>query len=194
MVHKWRSPLPGPSRLSQILANLRRAPRPGLPSLRALRLTLAQKNEHFGARHFLKEDLPRIRYANPRLDITVDKKPKTAEEAWSPELVLEFADGRVEKLNVDNLWSSDILQRVLDAAGGDSWTRWKDARAAQGLPALDPPEPRPPPPPPKAANPFRLRTREPKAKGAAAAEDDPFADTDVAKPDFSKTGAAVVLP
>jgi hypothetical protein len=40
--------------------------------------------------HFLKEDLPRIRYANPKIDIQVNKLVKMKEDAWQPELVLDF--------------------------------------------------------------------------------------------------------
>lgn len=40
--------------------------------------------------HFLKEDLPRIRYANPKIDIRVNKLVKTKDETWHPELVLDF--------------------------------------------------------------------------------------------------------
>ena len=41
-------------------------------------------------RHFLKEDLPRIRFANPNLDIQVQQAKKTAEEHWRPEIELEL--------------------------------------------------------------------------------------------------------
>jgi hypothetical protein len=40
--------------------------------------------------HFLKEDLPKIRYANPKIDIQVNKLVKIKEETWQPELVLDF--------------------------------------------------------------------------------------------------------
>ena len=43
-------PLPGPSRLSQILKNLNREPKPLLTGLKAINLSCATKNEHFGAR------------------------------------------------------------------------------------------------------------------------------------------------
>ena len=39
----------------------------------------------------MKEDLPRIRYANPAIDIFVDKKLKTKEETWDPEMVVELS-------------------------------------------------------------------------------------------------------
>lgn len=42
-------------------------------------------------RHFVKNDLPKIRYLNPRLDIEVDKPPKTREETWKPEMVVELS-------------------------------------------------------------------------------------------------------
>ncbi|KAI0317911.1 hypothetical protein OF83DRAFT_1118924 [Amylostereum chailletii] len=134
--------LPGPSRLSGIMANLTRAPRPHLVGLKTLKLTLAAKNDHFGARHFLKDDMPRIRYANPKLNIEVNKKPKTKEETWKPELVLEYNDGRTKTIDLHEQWSTDIFQRVMDAAGGTSWTRWKTEREAAGLPLLDAPTPR----------------------------------------------------
>jgi hypothetical protein len=31
-----------------------------------------------------------IRYANPKIDIQVNKLPKARDETWKPELVLEF--------------------------------------------------------------------------------------------------------
>lgn len=43
-------PLPGPSRLSQILQNLNKAPRATLVGVKSVTLTLAQRNDHFGAR------------------------------------------------------------------------------------------------------------------------------------------------
>ena len=39
----------------------------------------------------MQDDLPRIRYANPRMNIAVDKKYKTKEEMWKPELVVELS-------------------------------------------------------------------------------------------------------
>jgi len=122
-------PLPGPSRLSQILQKLNKAPQSTLVGVKGITLTLAQRNDHFGARHFLKEDLPRIRYANPKIDIQVNKLVKIKEETWQPELVLDFSDGRKQCFNLSNKWSSTIFQELMDTAGGVSWTRWKTERA-----------------------------------------------------------------
>ena len=41
--------------------------------------------------HFVKEDLPRIRYANPAIDIQVTKLLKTKEESWKPEMEVELS-------------------------------------------------------------------------------------------------------
>lgn len=43
-------------------------------------------------RHFVKEDLPRIRYANPDLNIKVTKLRKTPEERWDPEMQVELRE------------------------------------------------------------------------------------------------------
>ena len=41
-------------------------------------------------RHFVKDELPRIRYANPKMDIQVNKLPKTPQDNWKPELTVEL--------------------------------------------------------------------------------------------------------
>ncbi|KAI0641088.1 hypothetical protein C8Q79DRAFT_1003830 [Trametes meyenii] len=126
--------IPGPSRLSVILARLTQEPRPHLPNLKSLHLTYAYRNDHFGARHFVKEDLPRIRYANPTLDIRVDKKLKTKEEAWKPEMVVELKNGTTHKLDIDGKWSSTIFHDLMDLSAGSWWQKWKKERAAAGEP------------------------------------------------------------
>ncbi|CCM06487.1 uncharacterized protein FIBRA_08756 [Fibroporia radiculosa] len=131
--------IPGPSRLSKIIENLTRAPRPQLNSVKSLKVTLASRNDHFGARHFVKEDLPRIRYVNPALDIQVNKLPKSLQDSWQPEMIVEFRDGSTQTLNMNQKWSSAIFQELMDLGGGAPWQRWKKERIAAGLPIVDPP-------------------------------------------------------
>ncbi|KAI0791780.1 hypothetical protein C8Q75DRAFT_715513 [Abortiporus biennis] len=138
-----RGPAPGPSRLSKILANLKKEPKPQLQNVKALKLTMAQRNDHFGARHFAKDDLPRIRYVNPKLEIEVNKMPKGVADTWKPELVVEFKDGSAKTLNLEGKWSSTIFQEVMDLAGGKNWEQWKQERTEAGLPIMDVPEAKP---------------------------------------------------
>ena len=42
--------VPTPSRLSQILEHLRKEPRPQLQKVKALKITYAYRNDHWGAR------------------------------------------------------------------------------------------------------------------------------------------------
>lgn len=84
---------PKPSTLAKALNLLNRQPLPKLPpTLRTLSLSLAQRNAHFGARHFLKEDMPRIAYHNPELRINVTRKLHLKEEPWAPMLEAEFGE------------------------------------------------------------------------------------------------------
>ncbi|KAF8584934.1 hypothetical protein K439DRAFT_1410432 [Ramaria rubella] len=110
-----RKPLPGPSRLSQILKQLQQEPIPTLPALRSLSLTYAFRNDHFGARHFVKEDLPRIAYANPSLNIVLNKVEKKIQDTLTPELRMEFRDGSNFKISMENKWSSAIFNELLEA-------------------------------------------------------------------------------
>ncbi|KAF9489210.1 hypothetical protein BDN71DRAFT_1593605 [Pleurotus eryngii] len=128
--------IPGPSRLSKILANLNASPRLELSNLQSIKLTLASKNDHFGARHFLKEELPRIRWANPTLDIEVEKVPKSVKEAWKPELELRFTNGQAQTLDLQDKWSTTIVRELMDTAGARSWFAWKEESAATGSPLL----------------------------------------------------------
>ncbi|KAJ6614923.1 hypothetical protein B0H10DRAFT_2043216 [Mycena sp. CBHHK59/15] len=126
----------GPSALAQLLAHLRAPPKLTLPQIASLRLTLAARNDHFGARHFLKEQLPRIRYANPELPIEVQKRTKRSADDWRPEIELRFRDGKSHTLNLHAKWSSAILRELMDTAGSAAWTRWKDEAARTGVPLV----------------------------------------------------------
>ncbi|TDL22287.1 hypothetical protein BD410DRAFT_788532 [Rickenella mellea] len=118
--------IPGPSKLSQVLEVLNKVPRPALAELQALRLKMAARNDHFGARHFVRDDLPRIRYANPTLKIEVNKVKKLKEDKqWKPEIELEFRDGRKETMDLSNKLSSDIFNQLMASAGGATWNQSK---------------------------------------------------------------------
>ncbi|KAF8898331.1 hypothetical protein BD779DRAFT_1483386 [Infundibulicybe gibba] len=132
MARKVKS-IPGVSHLGKILTNLNSAPKLSLSNLKSLKLTLAFQNDHFGARHFVKEQLPRIRYANPGLEIQVDKVQKTAEDKWRPEMELEFADGQQHTLDMHEKWSTVILKELMEMAGGDPWKQWKAEATSRGL-------------------------------------------------------------
>ncbi|KAI0344197.1 hypothetical protein BDW22DRAFT_1296477, partial [Trametopsis cervina] len=124
------------SRLSKVLQNLRSGYQPQLTDVKSLKLKYAFRNDHWGARHFAKHDLPRIRYANPKLNIEVARIPKTKDEQWKPEMVVELRDGTQKTFDLDQKWSSVILEELLEATGGPSWQQWKAERKAAGLPVV----------------------------------------------------------
>jgi hypothetical protein len=63
-------------------------------------------------RRFAKESLSRIQYANPALDIRVNKPLKAKEDAWGPEMVLEFRSCNIYHLGTKNLFY--ILQKMVN--------------------------------------------------------------------------------
>ncbi|KAJ3811777.1 hypothetical protein F5876DRAFT_64519 [Lentinula aff. lateritia] len=128
--------LVGPSHLSKVLVLLKSEPKLSLFGVRSLKLSYAFRNDHFGARHFVKEELPRIKYANPNLKIEVDRVLKTKEEHWRPEMELQLDNGSIKTINMHDKWSTTILQELLDISGGDPWTKWKRTRSERGLPLL----------------------------------------------------------
>ncbi|KAF5382835.1 hypothetical protein D9757_007317 [Collybiopsis confluens] len=126
----------GPSHLSKALKLIQQEPKLSLFGVRSLKLSYAFRNDHFGARHFVKEELPRIRYANPDLQIQVDKVFKTKEEHWKPELELELENGSVKTINMHDKWSTSITEEILNITGGDPWKHWKRKANEQNLPIL----------------------------------------------------------
>ena len=42
--------------------------------------------------HFVRQNLPKIRFDNPNLEIEVERVKKTKEERWRPEMELEFGE------------------------------------------------------------------------------------------------------
>ncbi|KAK2459755.1 hypothetical protein APHAL10511_008187 [Amanita phalloides] len=126
----------GPSKLSQITSTLNAQPKLTLGTLRTLKLSYAFRNDHFGARYFVKDYLPRIRYANPALDLQVEKVHKTPSEAWRPAMDVEFTNGTVRTIDMHDKWSTAILKELMDLAGGDSWAQWKSNAQASGQPVV----------------------------------------------------------
>jgi len=43
-------------------------------------------------RHFVKDELPRIQYANPTIAIEVNKVPKIEADTWQSGLYMEFGE------------------------------------------------------------------------------------------------------
>jgi small subunit ribosomal protein S25 len=105
-------------------------------------------------RHFVKEQLPRIQYVNPDLQIEVTKVPKSKSDVWRPEMLLEFRryspsfikednltfnisdDGSTKTLDLQAKWSTTIVKELMETAGGESWARWKAEANASGSPLV----------------------------------------------------------
>jgi len=102
-----------PTSLAKAFAQLKKTPLPSLPSVRTLTLTLAARNAHFGARHFLKEELPRVAFMNPSVAIDVQRKEKAKEEQWDPEILVQFVDGSTQIINMQQKHSSKILAELM---------------------------------------------------------------------------------
>ncbi|KAF7312197.1 L51-S25-CI-B8 domain-containing protein [Mycena indigotica] len=131
-----RKALTGPSSLSQLVSHLRAPPRLGLPQITSLTLTLAARNDHFGARHFLKEQLPRIRFANPDLPVHVRKFNKHPAHDWRPEIQLSFKDGTTQSLSLHGKWSTTIVRQLMDLGASPAWVRWKAEASRSGAPLI----------------------------------------------------------
>ncbi|KAI5997395.1 hypothetical protein EDD15DRAFT_2162700 [Pisolithus albus] len=130
-----KRPLP-PSHLFKVLQNLNTGPRLALDrNLRAIRLRMV-KDEHVGARHFVKEELPRIRWTNPALDIQVVKQDEVMREVVRPTMEVEYENGTIKTIDMSNKWSTTITKELMDIAGGDAWKAYRTAALKAGHPLL----------------------------------------------------------
>ncbi|KAJ1935554.1 hypothetical protein EC988_008450, partial [Linderina pennispora] len=80
------------------------------PNISGLTLTLSQRTRASGARHFWREHLRRIQFANPALPITVNY-PR---EPCPPKLDIQFANASVETISVSGMKSEDICKKLLE--------------------------------------------------------------------------------
>ncbi|KAF8885259.1 hypothetical protein CPB84DRAFT_1634434, partial [Gymnopilus junonius] len=126
----------GIHKLTKLLAHLNTSPKLSLTGVKRLRLSLASQNDHFGARHFVKEDLPRIRWANPTLDIEVRREIKTPQEQWKAQMEVELPNGTVQRIDMQDKWSTTILKELMDLAGGDPWKRHVQECQKAGTPVI----------------------------------------------------------
>ncbi|KAJ1956966.1 hypothetical protein GGI12_005163 [Dipsacomyces acuminosporus] len=78
--------------------------------VQSLTLTLSQRTRASGARHFWREHLRRIQYANPALPITVNY-PR---EPCMPTLEIKYANANTDSFSVAGLPSDEICKRLLE--------------------------------------------------------------------------------
>lgn len=100
-------------KLAKTLEWLNKEPKPVLEKIGSLELTYAYKNDHFGARHFAKEELPRIAYNNPSIHIRVDRRLKKPEEDWKPIMKVVLSNGNTKELDMQKKSSFHILEELL---------------------------------------------------------------------------------
>ncbi|KAJ1894278.1 hypothetical protein LPJ66_005285 [Kickxella alabastrina] len=82
------------------------------PKVKSVTLTLSQRTRAPGARHFWREHLRRIQYANPALPIEVSY-PR---EPCLPKLEIKFSDAAVDSFSVAGLRSDEICRQLVDKA------------------------------------------------------------------------------
>ncbi|CAO3633810.1 unnamed protein product [Mucor hiemalis] len=79
----------------------------------ALTFASKGKNESAGARHFLQENLPRIRYNNPNVEYEVNKVLDTS---IKPTIAVHFANGGSKVIEIPRVQSNVIVDKVFAAA------------------------------------------------------------------------------
>lgn len=133
----------------------------------------------------MKEELRRIRYANPLLKVEVNKLPKPLQDNWTPEIVVEFEDGAKTTIDISNKWSTSITKELMDLAGGDPWKEYKAAAQAAGLPTL---------PGEEKERLAAAKKRTPKLSTRSPENLEAMVENMLSSPERPKSGAAAILP
>ncbi|KAF9007932.1 hypothetical protein BDQ17DRAFT_1407195 [Cyathus striatus] len=127
----------GPSHLARVLEQLNAEPSLIVsPKVKSLKVSWAPEGRIASAKVFVKNDLPRIRWANPNLEIKCERLENPKLEARAPTLSLEFVDGTTETLRMGRYSSRLITEKFMDLAGAPTWTKYKSQRIAAGLPII----------------------------------------------------------
>ncbi|KAF9432572.1 hypothetical protein BGZ76_010605 [Entomortierella beljakovae] len=107
------------SRINAIVSDLRN----GLGAVRLssdvkkISLMFSRKSDNAGARHFLRENMPRIQYNNPAIQFEVKK---VQEAGVAPELTVEFANSEIKKIPCSRIQSSEICKQLLSVTTPNS--------------------------------------------------------------------------
>jgi small subunit ribosomal protein S25 len=158
----------------------------------------------------MKEELRRIRYTNPQLNIEVSKLPKTIQDEWKSEMMVQFGksrcsvglgwysntllcvpfyhcteDGEKTTIDMSNKWSTTIAKELMDLAGGDPWKEHKAAAQAAGLPVL---------PGEETERLAAAKKRTPKLTTRSPENLEAMVENMLSSPERPKTGAAAILP
>lgn len=162
----------------------------------------------------MKEELGRIRYANPQLNVEVNKVPKSLQDNWTPEMVVEFGnsissvklasrsdtilccpftivsikcteDGAKTTIDISNKWSTSITKELMDLAGGNVWKEHKAAAQSAGLPIL---------PGEEKERLAAAKKRTPKSSTRSPENLEAMVENMLSSPERPKTGAAAILP
>jgi len=83
----------------------------------------------------VKDELPRIRYANQALQIEVDKlTPSNPQyKTQEPFILLEFTNAPPQTLYLSHKWSTQIVTDLMATAGLPSiWPQWVEERKNRG--------------------------------------------------------------
>lgn len=83
------------------------------PNVSSVFLSFAKRNSDMGARHFLKEDLPAVTYANPHVSFRIRR---TVRKTVEPCLHVNFADSTRTAIPIAKRTSADIRKDFFKTA------------------------------------------------------------------------------
>ncbi|KAJ1902797.1 hypothetical protein GGI09_007771 [Coemansia sp. S100] len=85
------------------------------PAVESVTLTLSQRTRASGARHFWREHLRRIQFANPTLPIEVNY-PR---EPCAPKLEIKFSSAAAQSFSLAGMRSEEIYKQFITKAAAN---------------------------------------------------------------------------
>ncbi|KAI8054600.1 hypothetical protein BDF22DRAFT_680189 [Syncephalis plumigaleata] len=84
-----------------------------LPNVRKVTLTLHRNSANFGARYFIRENLPRLQFNNPQVEFHVTR----VATPQSPKLTVQMVDGSIKEMAIKRVNSEQVCREFIKLTG-----------------------------------------------------------------------------
>ncbi|RKP23051.1 hypothetical protein SYNPS1DRAFT_31256 [Syncephalis pseudoplumigaleata] len=91
-----------------------------LPNVRKVTLTLHRNSANFGARYFIRENLPRLQYSNPQVEFRIARVATPQQPKFTvqmPLTAMHAVDGSIKEMPIKRTTSEQVCREFIKLTG-----------------------------------------------------------------------------
>ncbi|KAI9592698.1 hypothetical protein BDF19DRAFT_425102 [Syncephalis fuscata] len=87
-----------------------------LPNVRKVTVSIHRNSANFGARYFIRENLPQLQFSNPQVEFRVTR----VSTPQAPKLTMQMIDGSIKEMAIKRTTSEQVCREFVKLAGASS--------------------------------------------------------------------------